>query len=161
MLESFKINNMAKICNKGIRDGKGGFAILLRGPFENKGFLNRAFIYYREFVSLCSKVSPLIVNGALPYFPLFPYNTIETKTSFLPHFTNKTTSVASKNNILSQPHYLIKNEVMRSKMRVQPFTTEVVLLLELGRNEVDTTKYSINNQYSIINIQKSKIKNQK
>ena len=41
-----------------------------------------------------------------------------------------------------KPHYLIKsvkNEVMRSIKRDNPPSTEVVLLLKLGRNEVILT----------------------
>ena len=58
------------------------------------------------------------------------------KTSFSPYFTNKTTLVASKNTPQSQPYYLIKNEVIRSIMGGHPFSTEIVLLKKLCRNEV-------------------------
>jgi hypothetical protein len=58
------------------------------------------------------------------------------KTSFTPHFLNKTTSVAEDNPHTYQPHYQIpNNEIMRFFGGFHA-ATEVVLLFELGRNEV-------------------------
>ena len=66
------------------------------------------------------------------------------KTSFLPHSKNKTTSVAQANFSKNQPRYLInteKNEVIRSIMRGNPSSTEVVMLLQLGENKVVSDSY--------------------
>ena len=63
----------------------------------------------------------------------------ETKTSFSPYLTNKTTSVVEMNTNPIRPNYLIntfKNEVIRLIIRGDMFSTEVVQLLKLGRNEV-------------------------
>ena len=59
------------------------------------------------------------------------------KTSFLPHSKNKTTSVAGNAPRRYQPNYLIKNEVMRSKMLCETSKATVVVLSgKLGGNEV-------------------------
>jgi len=60
------------------------------------------------------------------------------ETSFIPHFTNKTTSVARECPTIRQPHYLIKkNEVMRSIIQGNPsVATVVVQSFELAKNEV-------------------------
>ena len=61
------------------------------------------------------------------------------KTSFTPHFFNKTTSVARMNNNIYQPHYLINtiiNKVIRSITRGCLFSTEVVSFFKLGGNKV-------------------------
>ena len=67
-------------------------------------------------------------------------------TSFSPHLTNKTTSVAEMNANPLRPHYLIntfKNEVMRLITRGGAFsTTEVVQLLKLGGNEVINVNFN-------------------
>ena len=62
------------------------------------------------------------------------------KTSFLPHSTNKTTSVAGNAARTHQPYYLIKNEVnevIRSKILCETsMATVVVLSGKLGGNKV-------------------------
>jgi hypothetical protein len=65
------------------------------------------------------------------------------KTSFLPHFTNKTTSVASRNhicnNLITSLNVVTSQKIfqtMRSYVCVNISATEVVLFKKLGENEV-------------------------
>ena len=79
-----------------------------------------------------------------------------TKTSFIPHSTNKTTSVAPMRNAQPQPYYLINtgnNEVMRSMIWCDnAFSTEVVPLLKLGGNEVNRQECPVRDNISVEHI---------
>jgi len=68
------------------------------------------------------------------------------KTLFLPHSTNRTTAVARRNISIYQPYYLINtkiNKVIRSIVCGNLFSTQVVLCLKLGENEINKSKINI------------------
>jgi hypothetical protein len=107
--------------------------------------INEVMRSYVFVIVRATEVVLLLKSGRNEVCPATNYG--RPKTSFPPNFPNKTTSVAQESH-MPLPYYLIWryimhktspaiNEVMRSYVSViMRAATEVVLLLESGRNEV-------------------------
>jgi len=81
------------------------------------------------------------------------YQVMIINTSFIPYFSNETTSVARMNISINQPHYLIKmikNEVMRLIRWGIQSSIEVVLYLKLGKNKVRSDLLLTQHYYKLL-----------